>query len=105
MASPGVNNTMIVIGIFSIFSFIFLMMGFIGASFQSQNTNVVGGNTSISVAPTTNPITIFDFIGLFFSGLFFSINALPVWGNLMLFGSSALGLAYIIASFVRGTSG
>lgn len=97
----GVNNAGLILSLFCFYTVIIVVMGLIGTSFVGQDTTVTGGSVSIS-EPTTNPLTIFGYIGLFFSGLFFSIGALGIALNTLLFGPGIAMLAYIIASFVRG---
>ena len=43
---------------------------------------------------------IFDTISFFFQGLTYSLDALPLWANLMLFAPLAVGFLYILAEMI-----
>ncbi len=98
----GDSNTGYILTIFAFYGFIAVIMGLVGASMEGSNATVE--YTAPTVAePSLNPLTIFDYIGMFFSGLTFSIVALGIW-NLILFSPLILTMSYIVISLVRGSS-
>jgi len=90
------NNASIILTIFGFYVIIGVVFGLIGsASLQSQSFDV-----------PTNPDSLgfLGQIGYFFSGIGFTLGALPAWANTILFLPLTITLLYIILSYFRGSS-
>lgn len=91
------TNAPIILSIFGFYVFVIVMMGLIGGS-------AISTSLSTPSNPTTNPLSIFDYVSYFFQGIGFSISELGIIGNSLLFLPLGITIAYIVASFVRGSS-
>lgn len=98
MNTMGANtNTPIVMSILGFYTFIIVMFGLMG------NSLAVAGSVSLptSLGLITFPAEVLIF---FFSAIGFTITTLPLWADTLLFAPGAIGLFYIGASFLRGSS-
>lgn len=91
------TNAPLLLAIFTFYIVIAVVLGLYGRS------ELVGNALT---APSEDPsaISFLSQIGLFFSGIFFSLAEIGVWANFILFTPLALTLLYIILSFFRGSS-
>ena len=93
----GNTNAFLILGIFSFYIFVFVMLGLIGES-QYQASN---GYTKPSDPSAGGFLSD---IAFFFSGIGFTITNIPVWANSLIFLPLGITVFYIILSFFRGSS-
>lgn len=93
----GANtNAPIILSIFTFYIVIFVILGFVGSSFEAS--------TSFDTPDDPDGLSFLSQIGYFFGGIGFSISSLPAWANIMLFLPLSIVLLYILLSFFRGSS-
>ena len=91
------TNAPLILSIFSFYIILIFLCGLIGGSTIHSSAQYAAPGE-----PTTNPLTIYGYIGLFFGGLAFSIAEMGIFNIIWL--PLILTVAYIIASWVRGSS-
>jgi hypothetical protein len=103
----GANtNSPVVLSILAFYITIIILMGLIGESFPEARASVSGNAALLQNPgnPSTSPLSVFDYVGVFFAGLSFTLSSIPFWANTILFLPLIFTLGYVLASFVRGSS-
>lgn len=92
MVSSSVS-TGLVMTIFGFYIALGVILGLVGSAFV-PSTDI----TTPTDGPTITGIG--DAIGIFFEGLSYSIEGLPGWANLLLFGPLAMTMFYILTVLI-----
>lgn len=93
----GANtNAPIILAIFAFYIVIGVLFGLIGsASLTAQE---------FSTPDDPSTFSFLNQIGYFFSGIGYTLGSIPGWANTLLFLPLGITLAYIILSYIRGSS-
>ncbi len=85
----------VILSIFGFYVFLFILLGFIGTSFQT--TQEFGDAESLEITGFLGTLTFFV------TNIKFAITGLPGWANTILFLPLGITIAYIIAvAFLPG---
>lgn len=108
------HNTPVVLAIFTFYTCIFVVLGFLGSNVEvckaltgsqrcSEQFQLSLGPTHVEANWFTSVIVaVWDFVGFFVNGVGVMILGLPIWANTLLFLPLGTTILYIITVVARG---
>lgn len=90
------TNAPLILSIFAFYTIFTFLIGLIGAGMVHSTTITPAGTDNL------NSLGFLGYVGLFFSGILFSVSEMGVFN--IIWVPLGITLGYIVASFFRGSS-